>query len=71
MLLPFPSKKALRARVLDKTQHKLRASTVIQETSIFGNELHNSGTFAICLDHPRRSKFAEIVVQDGYIVSVK
>lgn len=58
--------------VLEQDKPKpLVAARVCEETSIFGAELKRDGKFAVCLDHPRRSKFAEITVRDGIIVTVK
>lgn len=67
----FKSKKALKERIADKSKPALVADEFFIETSFFGTELRPNGTFCVCLDHPKRSKFANVTVKDGLIVGVK
>lgn len=67
----FKSKKALAERIKDATKPPLEAVCYFVETSIFGSELRDNGTFCVCLDHPKRSKFANITVREGLITGVK
>jgi hypothetical protein len=67
----FKSKKDLVARIKDKSKPALVADEHFVETSIFGPELRPNGTFCVCMDHPKRSKFANITVKDGLIVGAR
>jgi hypothetical protein len=43
-----------------------------EETSIFGPEYKGAGKYAVCMDHPKRTKFANITVNaDGFITKVE
>lgn len=74
----FKSKAALKARVkaaslpgtetprVDFTRH-------MEETSFFGPEYRPGveASYCVCMDHPKRSKFANIAVgSDGYVTKV-
>jgi hypothetical protein len=67
----FKSKKALKDRIADTARPPLRARSYFEETSMFGNELLDNGTFCVCMDHPKRSKFANISVENGLITRVR
>ena len=69
---PKPPMLSVGAVIADpRTGTPLHANRVCVETSMFGPELRDNGIFCVCLDHPRRSKFAEITVCDGHIVAAK
>jgi len=67
----FKSKKDLKARIADKTQPPLQSIRHFVETSIFGPELQASGKFCVCMDHPKRTKFAQVTVSCGLITKVE
>ena len=71
LLHGFKTKADLKARVADKSRAGLVAEAHIEETSIFGRELRPNGTFCVCMDHPKRTKFANVTVANGLITTVR
>lgn len=72
----FKSKAALKAEVKARTNSErgpIDATHHFEETSFFGPEYKPDtvATYCVCMDHPKRSKFANITVdRDGYITKV-
>ncbi len=67
----FKSKAALKEH-LKLAVDKLHAEDHFVETSMFGDEYKGAGTYPVCMDHPKRTKFAQVTVDaDGFIVGVK
>lgn len=65
----FKSKAALKLAL--KEGKEVYAGRHLIETSVFGSEYKGAGTYCVCLDHPKRSKFANITVNDdGRVVKV-
>lgn len=67
MGLRFKTKKEAKAAV------PFPASRYVIETSIFGAELRENGTFAVCVSldpYTIRNAFAQITVKDGIVVKV-
>ena len=70
MLFPWKSKADLRARI--KSGERIVFQRHAIETSLFGPEYHGAGDYAVCLDHPKRTKFATLVVDDaGFITGAR
>ena len=76
----FKSKAALRQRVMEAKSAAPDAPKPVlferyaEETSFFGPEYKPGqvASYCVCMDHPKRSKFANITVSaDGYITGVK
>jgi hypothetical protein len=78
----FKSKKELKERIAKSgtevagphgviTIPYLVAGDYFIETSFFGSELKENGTFCVCMDHPKRTKFANVTVKNNLIVGVK
>jgi hypothetical protein len=74
----FKSKAALKARVKaaslpDAPETRVSFERYAEETSLFGAE-YKPGvvrSYCVCMDHPKRSKFANITVDaDGYVTKV-
>ena len=65
----FKSKKELKEKI--SNGEKIHFADHHEETSIFGNEYKGAGTYCVCMDHPKRYKFANITVDaDGFITKV-
>lgn len=67
----FPSKKALKEAISSGRLSNKDARSYFEETSMFGEEYRPSGTFVVCMDHPKRSKFAAVTVRENRIIAVK
>lgn len=69
----FKSKADLKARiklaVTDPTK-AVRFGQHAIETSMFGPEFKGDGTYCVCMDHPKRTKFANLTVRNGLVVKV-
>ena len=71
----FKSKKELKETLADAITagEPLHFSEYIEETSIFGDEYKHGivKTYCVCMDHPKRTKFANITVsKDGVMTKV-
>lgn len=70
----FKSKAALKQHLKDAAAagEPVYAEDHFVETSFFGPEYKGAGTYCVCMDHPKRTKFANITVNaDGHITGVK
>ncbi len=69
----FKSKAALKTAIAlaeSGAAEPVLASECLEETSMFGSE-YKSGTkatYCVCLDHPKRTKFANVTVNESGIV---
>lgn len=57
----FKTKKALRDAIKTRI---VRFDVHNEETSIFGAEYKGAGRYCVCMDHPNRTKFANITVDE-------
>lgn len=67
------TKKELKARLAEcKTKGEdLPARRVLEETSMFGPEIKPNTVVVACLDHPKRTRFAQVKLDaDENIVAV-
>jgi len=63
MQVHYPSKKALKEAVGQALRYT--------ETSIFGPEFKENGTFCVADGSPARKWFAEVTMKDGKIAKVR
>lgn len=67
MIFDYPSKKALKESIGERLRYR--------ETSVFGAEYRENGTFAGCnrphLTGHKREFFAQVTMRDGVIAKVK
>ncbi len=63
MQVHYPSKKALKESIGQSLRYT--------ETSVFGPEFKENGTFCVADSSPSRKWFAQVTMKDGKIAKVK
>lgn len=75
LLNGFPSRSALQRTIEQRraaNKEPLRFMSYAMETSIHGPEFTGAGEYTVCMDHPKRTRFARVAVDSkGYIISAK
>jgi hypothetical protein len=70
-MIGFASKKTLKEAIASGALLNRDASRFFIETSLLGTEYRSNGILTVCMDHPKRSKFANVTVKDDRIIGVR
>lgn len=65
----FKSKADLKAAI--KSGQPVKFTDHAEETSIFGPEFKGDGKYCVCMDHPKRTKFANLTVANGNVTKAE